>query len=61
MLEAVLGFEGGEGWVGIVQDKVWNTAPFDDPFAVLANVIKRELEILYGRRKTWSRMIFQRN
>ena len=37
MLDAILGFEGGEGWVDVEYgDKVWNTMPQDDPLAILS-------------------------
>ena len=38
LLEAVLGFDGGEGWVNIDDpDWVWNTEAIDDPFAVITS------------------------
>ena len=47
MLDAIMGFEGGEEWYwNTNEDKVWNTNPNDDPLATLsrATVAKAMIE-----------------
>ena len=50
MLEAIMGFAGGEGWINEDRpDKVWNTDLLDDPLPVLsfdsvANVMKQRVD-----------------
>ena len=53
MLAAITGFEGGEGlfWNNTGEDKVWNTAPLDDPFApVVSDAVARATKVKFDER-----------